>query len=86
MASHICWEIHRSRGGTWYCTEDNPIGFTESDQLILLAARQAHPENTVVKVKLRTLAMAADPRAKHYVFEFRWWQGDLRNKPARPKV
>jgi hypothetical protein len=82
MASHICWEIHRRRGGTWYCTEDNPTGFAGQDQRALLAARKISPENTLIKVKLSAGTMAADQRTKLYVFEFRWWQGDLLNKPA----
>jgi len=86
MASHICWEIHRPRGGTWYATEDNPTGFAGQDQLTLLAARKASPENTVVKVKLSTDALDTDHKRKLYVFEFRWWRGDLLNKPARRKA
>ena len=79
------WRSHRqvAKHG---CTENNPTGFTGADQLTLLAARRASPENTVAKVRLSTVAMDANHRHKLYVFEFRWWQGDLTNKPARTRA
>jgi hypothetical protein len=80
MAQHICWEVHRPRGGTWTCTEDNPIGFGADDLERLRRSRATTPENTIVKLRL-----SGDRPGRLYVFEFRWWRGTYQSGPGDPR-
>ena len=79
MAESVYWEIHRPRGGTWSCPEDEPAGFSGDDLARLRELRQSTPENTITKVKLS----ANQTGGRLYVFEFRWWRGSYDTRPSR---
>lgn len=79
MAERIYWEIHRPRGGTWSCPEDEPAGFSSDDLDRLRKLRQNTPEDTIAKVKLS----ADQTGGRLYIFEFRWWRGSDDTRPPR---